>query len=126
MITTFFLLTLLCVLLPGAAITGNYIVGVAVILFSTGIFIFGLESIPPAVSVGLGAIVVVLEAQLILLFREKRISNTAQFAKQDNIDLIVVGSHGRHGLALLLGSTANGVLHGANCDVLAVRVKEQD
>ncbi len=39
-------------------------------------------------------------------------------------DLIVVGSHGRHGLALLLGSTANGVLHGATCDVLAVRVGE--
>ena len=37
-------------------------------------------------------------------------------------DLIVVGSHGRHGLALLLGSTANGVLHGARCDVLAMRV----
>ena len=38
-------------------------------------------------------------------------------------DLIVVGSHGRHGLALLLGSTANDVLHGAPCDVLAVRLK---
>lgn len=37
-------------------------------------------------------------------------------------DLIIVGSHGRKGLALLLGSTANGVLHGATCDVLAVRV----
>ncbi len=43
-------------------------------------------------------------------------------AQQLNVDLIVVGSHGRHGLALLLGSTANGVLHGAVCDVLAVRV----
>lgn len=43
-------------------------------------------------------------------------------AEQINADLIIVGSHGRHGLALLLGSTANGVLHGANCDVLAVRV----
>lgn len=43
-------------------------------------------------------------------------------ANQINADLIVVGSHGRHGLALLLGSTANGVLHGAPCDVLAVRV----
>ncbi len=39
-----------------------------------------------------------------------------------NVDLIVVGSHGRYGLALLMGSTANGVLHGATCDVLAVRV----
>ncbi|MDE1061760.1 MAG: universal stress protein [Oceanospirillaceae bacterium] len=37
-------------------------------------------------------------------------------------DLIVVGSHGRHGLALLLGSTSNGILQGATCDVLAVRV----
>ena len=43
-------------------------------------------------------------------------------AKEIYSDLIVVGSHGRHGLALLLGSTANGVLHGATCDVLAVRV----
>jgi universal stress protein A len=43
-------------------------------------------------------------------------------AQQISADLIVVGSHGRHGIALLLGSTANGVLHGAPCDVLAVRV----
>jgi len=43
-------------------------------------------------------------------------------AKEIGADLIVVGSHGRTGLALLLGSTANGVLHGATCDVLAVRV----
>ena len=39
-------------------------------------------------------------------------------------DLIIVGSHGRHGIRLLLGSTANAVLHGAACDVLAVRLKE--
>lgn len=45
-------------------------------------------------------------------------------ADEQNFDLIIVGSHGRHGLALLLGSTANGVLHGANCDVLAVRVQD--
>ncbi len=49
-------------------------------------------------------------------------SEIHRISQQDDIDLIVVGSHGRHGLALLLGSTANGVLHGANCDVLAVRV----
>lgn len=45
-----------------------------------------------------------------------------QVANQLSTDLIVVGSHGRHGLALLLGSNANGILHGATCDVLAVRV----
>ncbi|MES9903381.1 MAG: universal stress protein [Sedimenticola sp.] len=43
-------------------------------------------------------------------------------AEEQNVDLIVTGSHGRHGLQLLLGSTANGVLHLAKCDVLAVRV----
>jgi universal stress protein A len=43
-------------------------------------------------------------------------------AEEIKADLIVVGSHGRHGLALLMGSTANGVLHGAKRDVLAVRV----
>jgi universal stress protein A len=46
----------------------------------------------------------------------------ARVAKENTFDLIVVGSHGRHGVALLLGSTANAVLHGAPCDVLAVRV----
>lgn len=38
-------------------------------------------------------------------------------------DLIILGTHGRHGVGLLLGSTANSVLHGAPCDVLAVRIK---
>lgn len=45
-----------------------------------------------------------------------------ELAKEIDADLIVVGSHGRHGLQLLLGSTANGVLHLAQCDVLAVRI----
>jgi universal stress protein A len=45
-----------------------------------------------------------------------------RIAKQEEVDLVVVGSHCRHGLALLLGSTANGILHGSTCDVLAVRV----
>ncbi|MGR9053186.1 MAG: universal stress protein [Gammaproteobacteria bacterium] len=44
-------------------------------------------------------------------------------AEENGVDLIVVGSHGKRGLALLLGSTASGVLHQARCDVLAVRVK---
>ena len=47
-------------------------------------------------------------------------------AKAQKCDLIVVGSHGRHGLALLLGSTANDVLHGAPCDLLAVSLKKPD
>ncbi|MBA2653594.1 MAG: universal stress protein [Gammaproteobacteria bacterium] len=45
-------------------------------------------------------------------------------AEHLGINLIIVGSHGRHGMQLLLGSTANAVLHGAKCDVLAVRIKD--
>lgn len=48
------------------------------------------------------------------------------WAEEKQADLIVVGSHGRHGLALLFGSTANAVLHGAGCDVLAVRLKSDN
>ena len=47
-----------------------------------------------------------------------------RLADEQGCDLVVVGSHGRHGLALLLGSTANDLLHGAPCDVLAVRLKK--
>ena len=47
-------------------------------------------------------------------------------AEKIGADLIVLGTHGRHGLGLMLGSTANGVLHGAPCDVLAVKVLARD
>ena len=50
---------------------------------------------------------------------EKEILRVAQ---EQGIDLIVLGSHSRRGLAALLGSTANAVLHHAGCDVLAVRI----
>ncbi len=43
-------------------------------------------------------------------------------AEELGSDLIVIGSHGRSGWKLLLGSTANKVLHGAHCDILTVRV----
>ncbi|MDR3477809.1 MAG: universal stress protein [Gammaproteobacteria bacterium] len=47
-----------------------------------------------------------------------------KIAEDINADLIICGSHGRHGLSLLLGSTANAILHGAKCDVLTVRLPE--
>jgi universal stress protein A len=43
-------------------------------------------------------------------------------AEELEADLIVIGTHGKHGLGLLLGSTANAVLHGVHCDVLAVKI----
>jgi len=45
-----------------------------------------------------------------------------RFAKDHASELIVIGTHGQRGLQLLLGSTANSVLHGASCDVLSVRI----
>ena len=62
--------------------------------------------------------------------RQVRVGQTKReildYAVEEGVDLIVVGSHGRHGLALLLGSTANALLHGAHCDLLAVRIRGHD
>jgi nucleotide-binding universal stress UspA family protein len=44
------------------------------------------------------------------------------FANDWDADLVIMGSHGRTGLArLLLGSVARNVLHHASCSVLVVR-----
>lgn len=48
--------------------------------------------------------------------------SVVDLAAKLGIDLLVIGSHGKHGPALLLGSSANAILHAAKCDVLAVRV----
>jgi universal stress protein A len=48
-----------------------------------------------------------------------------RFAHEQGADLIVLGTHGQKGVQLLLGSTANSVLHGAECDVLVVRVGQK-
>lgn len=45
-----------------------------------------------------------------------------RIATEIQADLIVLGSHERHGLALLLGSTEKSILHKAQCDVLAVHL----
>lgn len=44
-------------------------------------------------------------------------------ARDWQADLIVLGSRERHGLSILVNLTEDTVLHGAPCDVLAVRVR---
>ncbi len=45
--------------------------------------------------------------------------------RQEKVDCLIVGSHGRHGLSELLGSTAHAAVHSASCDVITVRIKTQ-
>lgn len=45
-------------------------------------------------------------------------------AEEQNIDLIVIGTHGRQGIRVLLGSTAASVVNHAACDVLTVRLRD--
>lgn len=45
-----------------------------------------------------------------------------QAASSGNADLIVIGNHERHGLAILLNHTEDTLLHEAPCDILAIRL----
>lgn len=47
-----------------------------------------------------------------------------EVASELNIDLVVIGSRGRHGFLGLFGSTARSVLRNRTCDVLCVKIEE--
>ena len=49
-------------------------------------------------------------------------SEIVRVARDGAFDLIVIGSHERHGLSILVNLTEDTVLHNAPCDVLAVRL----
>lgn len=44
--------------------------------------------------------------------------------KQLKSDLIILGSHGRHGIGVLFGSTASAVIHHLTCDALVVKIPD--
>lgn len=48
------------------------------------------------------------------------VDSLIDYSRKNNVDLIVIGSHGRRGLARLIGSSANGIINHAPCDVLTV------
>jgi universal stress protein A len=47
-----------------------------------------------------------------------------EVAGELGIDLVVIGSRGRHGFLGLFGSTARAVLRNPTCDVLCVKIEE--
>jgi len=47
-----------------------------------------------------------------------------EFAAESKTDLIIVGSHGFHGVLGVLGSTSHGLVNLAECDVLVVRADD--
>jgi len=47
-----------------------------------------------------------------------------RYVEERAIDLVVIASHGRHGITSILGSTTYGLTHKAPCDVLAVRARD--
>jgi universal stress protein A len=62
---------------------------------------------------------------------EARIGDVAETiletARDQKVDLIVMGTHGRHGIAhLLLGSVAERVLRDAPCPVLTAHAEPQN
>jgi universal stress protein A len=50
-------------------------------------------------------------------------SEILRHARERRCDLIVLGCRERHGLSILIHRTEDTVLHGAPCDVLAVRMR---
>ena len=60
----------------------------------------------------------------LLLAKDSPAGMIADFAAEKDADLIVVGTHGRTGLErLLMGSTAESLLHQSPCQVLVVKPK---
>jgi universal stress protein A len=52
-------------------------------------------------------------------------SEIVRAAQERQVDLIVLGSRERHGLAILVNFTDDTVLHQAPCDILAVRLQKK-
>lgn len=67
-----------------------------------------------------------VEKNALLIQEGPAVDTVLSVAETRNNDLICVGSHGKSGLKLLLGSVTNGILHHANVDVLALRVQAID
>jgi len=63
-----------------------------------------------------------LKTEVILASTPMVAAELVDYARNENIDLIVVGTRGRSGIKkILLGSTASGIVTHANCPVMIVK-----
>jgi universal stress protein A len=58
----------------------------------------------------------------VILSEHSAVYEITQFARQNEVDLIVTGHPAHHGVARISGSTNSAVMHRAECDTLSVHV----
>lgn len=63
-----------------------------------------------------------IDPQHIHLFIGNLQDEMCEFIKKENITLLLVGKHHKHGIALLFGSTGESLLSRTTCDVLSINV----
>jgi len=69
----------------------------------------------------------VLHAKAVTLASIEPAESIVTYAAQETVDVIVMGTHGRGGMAhLLMGSVAEGVVRSAPCPVLVVKHPERE
>ena len=69
----------------------------------------------------------VLQARASVLHADSAAEGIVRYARNERIDLVVIGTHGRRGLTrLILGSVAEQVVRTAPCPVLTVRYPERE
>lgn len=64
-----------------------------------------------------------VDSAVIMMDVKSPVQEILQFAQERQVDLIVLGAHGHHGLDGWLNSASNSVLRRSPCDVLAIRVR---
>lgn len=63
-----------------------------------------------------------IEISIKIIHHSSSIDGILSFAESNNVDLIVMGSHGRSGFKkLVLGSIASGIITKSNCPVMIVK-----
>jgi nucleotide-binding universal stress UspA family protein len=69
----------------------------------------------------------VLDAKAVVVTGRKPAEAIVSYAREHDIELIIIGTHGRKGLAhLVMGSVAEKIIAGAPCPVLTVKHPERE